>query len=183
MAFELVSPELDDTAQVKLADDLMALYQSVHICLKTMFSVNALLVKFDLDEAVGVRADYEVDLCPVHHDDLLDIVYKVGKLTRDEAFETTILLRWTEITVQNLLFVEPLRSKELLFGGLVGVIMNEVGHHIVLLLLLGQEAIVVLPVILIHASIEGTRCYNALFSLSFLPLILFVFKEHGIFIR
>ena len=77
MAFELVSPELDDTAQVKLADDLVALYQSVHICLETVLSINALLVKFDLDEAVRVCADYEVDLCPVYHDDLLDIVYKV----------------------------------------------------------------------------------------------------------
>ena len=83
MAFELVSPELDHTAQVELADDLMALYQSVHICLETVLSINALLVKFDLDEAVRVCADYEVDLGPVHHDDLLDIVYKVGQLTRD----------------------------------------------------------------------------------------------------
>ena len=83
----------------------MALYQSVHICLKTMFGINTLLVKFDLDEAVRVCADYEVDLGPVHHDDLLDIVYKVGQLTRDEALETTVLLRRTEITVQNLLFM------------------------------------------------------------------------------
>ena len=83
----------------------MALYQSVHICLETVLSINALLVKFDLDEAVRVRADYEVDLCPVHHDDLLDIVYKVRQLTRDEAFETAVLLRWTEVAVQNLLFM------------------------------------------------------------------------------
>ena len=39
-----------------------------------MLSINALLVKFDLDEAVGVCADYKVDLGPVHHNDLLDIV-------------------------------------------------------------------------------------------------------------
>ena len=78
MAFELVSPKLDDTAQIKLAYDLVALYKSVHICLKTMLSVNALLVKFDFDEAVRVCANYEVDFGPVHHDDFLDIVYKVG---------------------------------------------------------------------------------------------------------
>ena len=61
--------------------------------------------------------------------------------------------------------------------------MDEVWHHIVLLLLLRQETIVVLPVILVHATIEGTRCYNALFTLSFLPLILLVLQEHGILIR
>ena len=114
MALELVSPELDDTTQVKLADDLVALYQSVHIGLKTVLSINALLVKFDLDEAVGVRANYEVDLGPVHHDDLLDIVHNVGQLARDEALEAAVLLRRAEVTVQNLLFVEPFGTEELL---------------------------------------------------------------------
>ena len=61
--------------------------------------------------------------------------------------------------------------------------MDEVRHHIVLLFLFGQEAIVVLPVILIHASVEGTRCNSALFALSFLPFILLMLKEHGILIR
>ena len=61
--------------------------------------------------------------------------------------------------------------------------MDEVRHHIVLLFLFGQEAIMVLPVILIHASVEGTRCYSALFALSFLPFILLMLKEHGILIR
>lgn len=61
--------------------------------------------------------------------------------------------------------------------------MDEVRHHIVLLFLFGQEAIVVLPVILVHASVEGTRCYNALFALSFLSLILLMLEEHGVLIR
>ena len=61
--------------------------------------------------------------------------------------------------------------------------MDEVRHHIVFLFIFRQEAIVVLPVILIHASVEGTRCYYALLTLSFLPFILLMLEVHGILIR
>jgi len=82
MPFEFVTPELDDPAQVELADDVVRLDQSIHVCFQSMVSINALLVKLDLDEAIWVRSDDKVDFSPVYHDHLLDIIYNIWQLSR-----------------------------------------------------------------------------------------------------
>ena len=96
-----------------------------------------LLVEFDLNEAVRVRADDEVDLSPVDHDHLLDVVHNVWQLRRGQTLKTLVKLGRSEISVQNLLFMEPLCTKDLFFRGLIGVVMDEVGHDIVFLFLFG----------------------------------------------
>jgi len=50
--------------------------------------------------------------------------------------------------------------------------MYEIGHDIVFVFVFGEEAIVILPVILIHTSIEGPFADKTLFTFTFFPLIL-----------
>ena len=100
-----------------------------------MFSVDRFLIEFDFNEAVRVGADDEVDFSPVDHDDLLYIVDQVGQLGSVQTLKTTVLLCGSEITVKDLLLVEPFRTEKLFFTGLVGVLVDEVGHHVVFLLL------------------------------------------------
>ena len=78
MPLELITPELDHPSQVELADHLMRLNQGVHVSLEAVLRINRLLVKLDLDEAVRIRSNDEVDLRPVNHDHLLDVVHNVG---------------------------------------------------------------------------------------------------------
>ena len=78
VTLELIAPEFDNSTQVELADDIMRLDQSVHVGLESMVRVNALLIKLNLDKAIRVRANDEVDLGPVHHDHLFDVVDDIG---------------------------------------------------------------------------------------------------------
>ncbi len=50
----------------------------VHVGLQPEVRVDALLVEFDFYEAVGVRADDEVDFRPIDHDHLLEVVDNIG---------------------------------------------------------------------------------------------------------
>ena len=101
-----------------------------------MICIDALLIKLDLDEAVRVSSDDKVDLSPVNHDHLLDVVYNVRQLAWDEALKTAILLRRSEIAIENLLLVKPLGAQKFLLAGLIWVIVHEVWHHIVFLFFL-----------------------------------------------
>ena len=85
VTLELVAPELDDAAQVELADHFVALDQCVHVRFEAMLGVHALLVELNLDEAIRVGTDDEVDLRPIDHDYFLDIVDDVRQLLRRES--------------------------------------------------------------------------------------------------
>ena len=80
MSLELVAPELDDSAEVELTDNLVRLDERVHVCLKTMLRVHRFLVEFDFDEAVGISTDNEVDLSPIDHDHFLHVVDDIRQL-------------------------------------------------------------------------------------------------------
>ena len=112
------------------------------------------MIEFDLDEAVGVGADNEVDLCPVDHNDLLDVVYDVRQLAGRESLQATIELGRPKITVEDFLLMKPLGTQYFFLRGLKGVVMHKVGKNIVLLLIFRQETVMVLPVVLIHAKVE-----------------------------
>lgn len=77
MAFELVSPELNDSAEIELANDFMRFDEGVHVSFQAVFGVNALLVELDLDETVGICADNKVYFSPIDHDDFLDIIHDI----------------------------------------------------------------------------------------------------------
>ena len=85
VTFQLVAPKLDDSSQVKLADHFVRLDKSIHVRLQAMFSVDRFLVELDLDKAIWISSNDEVDFGPVHHDDLLDIVHDVRQLSRRQT--------------------------------------------------------------------------------------------------
>ena len=184
MTLQLVAPELDHTAQVELADDVMRLNQGVHVGLESMICIDALLIKLDLDEAVRVCSDDEVDLGPVNHNHLLDVVNNVWQLARNEALKTAILLCRSEIAIEDLLLVEPLGAQKFFFAGLIRIIVHEIWHHVVFLFFLSQEAVMVLPVVLVHTRIESLTLGNhILFALTLLPLVLLMLEIHGVLVR
>ena len=148
-----------------------------------MLCINTLLVKLDLNKAIRIRSNDEVDLCPINHDDFLHIVNDIGQLRWDESFKTAILLSRSEITVEDLLLVEPLCTEQFFLTGLIGVIMHEVWHDIVFLFFLRQEAIMVLPVVLIHSNVKGLAfADHSLLAIPLLPLVLLVLEVHGVLV-
>ena len=183
VTLELVAPEFDNTTQVELADDVVRLDQCVHVGSETVLRVYTLLVKLNLDEGIRVGTDDKVYLSPIDHDNFLDVVHDVGKLSRRQSLQTAVLLRRSKVTIQDLLLVEPLGAENLLFTGLIGVVMHEVRHHIVLLFFFRQEAVMILPVVLVHSHVESFAVANgSLLALLLLPLILFMFEEHRVLI-
>jgi len=78
MTSEFVAPELDHSAQVELADHIVRLDQRVHVGFQAVFSVDTFLVKLNLDKAIRVGSDDEVDFGPVDHDYFLHVVHDVG---------------------------------------------------------------------------------------------------------
>lgn len=60
--------------------------------------------------------------------------------------------------------------------------MNKVRKHIVLLFFLWQKAIMVLPVVLVHASVEGHIVCGFLLAVALCSSILLVQKEHAVVI-
>ena len=77
MAFVLVRPEFNDSTKIELANDFMRFNQCVHVGFEAMLSIDALLVKFDLDEAVRVRSDNKVNFSPINHNDFLHIIHDI----------------------------------------------------------------------------------------------------------
>ena len=183
VAFEFVSPVFDYTAQIELTDNIVRLNKRVHVSFETMLCVHTLLIELDLNEAIRICTNYEVDFCPVDHDDLLYVVDYIRQLLLSKSFKTSVLLRWSEITIQYLLLVKPLGSVDLFLTGFVWIVVHEVWHHVVLLLFLGQEAIMILPVILIHSCVERSLANLSLLAFLLFSLVLLMLEEHGVLIR
>ena len=77
MAFVFVRPELDDSSEIELADNLMRLNQCIHVGLEAVLSVNTFLVEFDLDKAVRVGSNDEVNFSPINHDNFLHVIHNI----------------------------------------------------------------------------------------------------------
>lgn len=105
-----IAPEFDHSSQIELADDLVRFNQGVHVCLQSVLRVDRLLIKFDLDEAIRVSSNDEVDLGPVHHDYLLDVVHDIWELRRRQSLQTLVLLRRSEISMKEIFIAKPLGS-------------------------------------------------------------------------
>lgn len=174
MTLELVSPKLNYSSQVKLTDHLMRLNQRIHVCFQTVLGIDTLLVKLDLDKAIRVCSNDEIYFCPIHHDYFLYVVDDIRQLLLRKSFKTPVLLRRSEVSTEDLLLVKPLGSKNFLFTSFIWIVMYEIWHDIVLMFVLRKETIVILPVILIHTSIEGPFADKILLTLTFLSLILLV---------
>ena len=79
--------------------------------------------------------------------------------------------------------MEPLCTEQFFLTGLIGVIMHEVWHDIVFLFFLRQEAIMVLPVVLIHSNVKGLAfADHSLLAIPLLPLVLLVLEVHGVLV-
>ena len=110
MAFVFVRPELDDPSEIELADNLMRFNQCIHVGLEAVLSVDTLLVEFDLNKAVRVGSNDEVNFSPINHDNFLHVIHNIWQLLWSKAFKTLLGLRWSEITAKNFVFMEPFRS-------------------------------------------------------------------------
>ena len=64
-----------------------------------MLGVHALLVKLNLNEAIGVCANNEIDFCPVDHDYFLHIVDYVRQLLWCESLQTSVKLSRSEVAI------------------------------------------------------------------------------------
>jgi len=141
------------------------LYDCVHVGFEAELRVNAFSVEFDFNERVWVRSNDEVNLRPVDHDHLLQVVDHVWQLARRHPLQRFVSLRRPKLPIHNFVFVEPLRAEQFLLSSLIRVIRNEVRQHIVLLLLAAEEAIVILPNVLVHSR-------NEVFALAnFVPFV------------
>ena len=143
-----------------------------------MLCIDTLLIKLDLNKAIRIRSNDEVDLRPINHDDFLHIVNDIGQLRWDESFKTAILLSRSEVSVEDLLLVEPLCTQQFFFTCLIWVIMYEVRHDIVFLFFLRQETIMVLPGILVHSQSKGTVGHFRLVTIVHLSFVHFLFQKH-----
>ena len=86
----------------------MSSQHGVHVGTKTKVSVYASLIKLDLDKAVRVGSNNEIDFSPVNHDNLLDIVDNVRELLLSHTLHTAIHLCRLELSGQYFIVLDPL---------------------------------------------------------------------------
>lgn len=77
MSIIFIAPVFKHLLKVELADNLVGSQHGIHVRTKPQVSVYASLIKLDLDKAVRVGTNNEIDLSPINHDYLLDIVDNV----------------------------------------------------------------------------------------------------------
>jgi len=130
----------------------MSRYQGVHVGLQTKFCVDTFLIEFDLDKAIWICANNEVNFGPIDHDHLLDVVNHIWQLSSVDLVHTFVICRWLEVSMEDLVLVEPLGLKNLVMGHLVGVITAQERQHVVLLGLCRNEAVLIFPIVLIHSK-------------------------------
>ena len=99
MIFIFESPILEHFPQVKLRDNLVSGYQSVHIRFKTELRVYAFLVKFDFYKVVRICSDDKVDLSPIDHDHFLNVVHDVRQLLSVYLVNAFVISTRLEITM------------------------------------------------------------------------------------
>lgn len=109
----------------------MSCEHSVHIRLQAKVSVDTALVKLDLHKAVGVGSNDKVDLGPINHDNLFDVVYDVRKLGLCHSLHASVHLCRFELAVQNFIFFNPFGPKDVFFANLIGIVKaKEWGHKL-----------------------------------------------------
>ena len=126
VAIIFVSPELKNFSKIELADDLMSGDQGVHVSLKTKLSIDRLLIKLYLNEAIRVCSDDKVNLGPVDHDNLFDVVDNIRQLSLIDLIHGPIILTRLKVTVQNLVLMKPFGFKDLIMCHFVWIIVTQV---------------------------------------------------------
>ena len=94
----------------------------VHVCPQAQISVNAPLIELDLNEAVRVGTDNEVNLSPINHNNLLYVVNDIRELLLCDTFHTAIHLCWLKLTGQNFILFYPLGSENVFLAHLIWII-------------------------------------------------------------
>ena len=78
--------------------------------------------------------------------------------------------------------MEPLSTTQFLFSSLIRVIVQEEGHHVVFPLFLGDETVMVLPVVLVHSEHEWSPVNFFLFAPVMNAFILLMLQVHAILV-
>lgn len=107
VSFISEAPIFEDAFQVELADYLMCGQNSVHVGLQTKLSVDASLIELDLNKAVRVRSYDKVDLGPIYHNDLLNIVDNIWELLLGHSLHALVHLCWFELSMQDFVLFDP----------------------------------------------------------------------------
>jgi hypothetical protein len=121
-----VSPVLQNFSEIELADDLMSGDEGVHISLETKLSINRFLIKLYLNEAIRVCSDDKVDLGPIDHDYLFDVVDNIRQLSLVDLIHGPIILTRLEVTVENLVLMQPFGFEDLIMCNFVWIIVTQV---------------------------------------------------------
>ncbi len=98
MSFISVAPILENLFKIELADNFMCGKHGIHVGSKSKISVNASLIKFNLDETVRIGAYNKVHFSPVDHYNLFDIVHDVRKLLLGDSFHASVHLSRFKLT-------------------------------------------------------------------------------------
>ena len=141
----LVAPVLEDFSHFKLSNHLVRRDQRVHVRLEAQLCVDGLLVELNLDKAVWVGADDEVDLGPVDHDHLLDVVDDVRQLVLVDLLQSAIVGTWLEVAMQDLVLVKPLGLEDFIVCDLVGVVVRKIRQDVIFLGVRMSKAVLILP--------------------------------------
>ena len=99
MFFVFVAPELEHFSKIKLTNNLVSSYQSVHVCFKTKLSVNTFLVEFDFNKRIWIGSDNEINFSPNDHNDFLNIVNNIWQLSFVYLVHASIIFSWFEISM------------------------------------------------------------------------------------
>jgi len=86
----------------------MSSQHRIHVCFQAEIGVDGSLVKFYFNKTVRISSNDKVDLCPINHDDLLNIVHNVRQLLFGDSLHAPVHLGWLELTSENLIFLNPL---------------------------------------------------------------------------
>ena len=145
MSIIFVAPVFEHLLKVELADNLVGGQHGVHVGTKPQVSVYASLIKLDLDKAVRVGSNNEIDFGPVNHDNLLDIVYNVRELLLRHTLHAAIHLCRLELSGQYFIVLNPLGAKNVFFAHLIRVIQAQERCDVVLQSCIIKEAVLELP--------------------------------------
>ena len=101
------APVLENLLQIELTYHVMCCKQCVHVSLEAKLSVDRALVELDLDEAVRVCTNDEVDFRPIDHDNFLDVVYNVRELLLGDALHGPVHLCRLKLSVEDFILLDP----------------------------------------------------------------------------
>ena len=154
--------------------------ESIHIGFETHVCIDGFLVKFDLNEAIRIGTYDEVYFCPVDHNNFFDVVDHIWQLLSVNFLGATVICTWFEISVQDLVFMQPFSFQNFVVSNLIWIIVAEVWQDIVSFGIRMGKAVFVLPLILVHTQGEYLFTTDLLHSLFMGETFLFLLVEESV---